>query len=95
MGHRAKMCHHADLFLPLVKAEHHDGFAMYDSSQTKWDSVEMGPQRDIVGELAEAVRKAGLRWLGSSPAIRVCGFAQSDEVLTRLQILHNGILDHN
>ena len=41
-------------------AEHHDGFAMYKSSLTRWNAAEMGPKRDIVGELFEAVRKKGL-----------------------------------
>jgi alpha-L-fucosidase len=43
-------------------AEHHDGFAMYDSSHTKWNSVKMGPKRDICGELARAVRKRGMKF---------------------------------
>jgi alpha-L-fucosidase len=38
-------------------AEHHDGFAMYDCSFTEWNAVRMGPKRDVVGELAEAVRR--------------------------------------
>ncbi|HEX8460285.1 MAG TPA: alpha-L-fucosidase [Segetibacter sp.] len=41
-------------------AEHHDGFAMYKTALSKWNAVEMGPKRDIVGELATATRKAGL-----------------------------------
>lgn len=41
-------------------AEHHDGFAMYKSALTRWNAAEMGPKKDIVGELAEATRKAGL-----------------------------------
>jgi alpha-L-fucosidase len=41
--------------------EHHDGFAMYDSTHTKFNSVQMGPKRDVVGELAAAVRSAGMR----------------------------------
>lgn len=38
-------------------AEHHDGFAMYDCSYTRWNAVNIGPKRDIIGELANAVRK--------------------------------------
>lgn len=41
-------------------AEHHDGFAMYDCSFSPWNSVKMGPHRDVIGELASAVRKQGL-----------------------------------
>jgi len=43
-------------------AEHHDGFPMYSSDYTHWDASEMGPKRDIVGELSEAVRDAGLHF---------------------------------
>ncbi len=41
-------------------AEHHDGFAMYDCSFTRWNAVKMGPQRDVLGELAAATRHQGL-----------------------------------
>jgi alpha-L-fucosidase len=41
-------------------AEHHDGFPMYDCTFTEWNATKMGPKRDIIGELAEAVRK---QWL--------------------------------
>lgn len=41
-------------------AEHHDGFPMYDSALTEWCAGKMGPRRDIVGELAAAVRKQGI-----------------------------------
>lgn len=41
-------------------AEHHDGFVMYDSALTKWSAVNMGPKRDVIGELAAAARRAGL-----------------------------------
>ncbi len=41
-------------------AEHHDGFPMYKTALSKWNAAEMGPHRDIVGELAEASKKADL-----------------------------------
>ena len=41
-------------------AEHHDGFALYDSAYTRWKAPLMGPQRDVIGELAQATRAAGL-----------------------------------
>lgn len=62
----------ADEWLAIVKnsgakyivpvAEHHDGFSMYDNSYTKWDSVEMGPKRDVIGELKKASDKAGIHF---------------------------------
>ncbi|WPR73340.1 alpha-L-fucosidase [Algoriphagus sp. NG3] len=47
-------------------AEHHDGFAMYQSSHTKWDAVEMGPKQDILGELVKEGREQGLKVGASS-----------------------------
>ena len=43
-------------------AEHHDGFAMYDSKLTRWDTRDMGPKRDLLGELMTAVRGQGLKF---------------------------------
>jgi alpha-L-fucosidase len=36
--------------------EHHDGFVMYESQLTRWNAAQMGPGRDVVRELADAVR---------------------------------------
>lgn len=47
-------------------AEHHDGYALYDSSLTPWSSVKMAPRRDFVAELSAAVRKEGLIYGASS-----------------------------
>lgn len=41
-------------------AEHHDGFAMYDSEVNEWNAVNMGPKRDILQEIKKAVTKKGL-----------------------------------
>ncbi len=46
--------------------EHCDGFAMYNSDVDPWNAAKMGPKRDVVGELAAAVRKRGLHFGVSS-----------------------------
>lgn len=61
----------ADLFLrsgakfagPV--AEHHDGFAMWDSKLTPWNAVDMGPKQDIVGKLEKAIRKRGMKFIAT------------------------------
>jgi alpha-L-fucosidase len=41
---------------------HHDNFDLWDSAHTRWNAVNMGPKRDIVGQFAAATRKAGLKF---------------------------------
>lgn len=43
-------------------AVHHDNFDLWDSKHTRWNSVKMGPKRNIVGEFRQAAQKHGLRF---------------------------------
>lgn len=43
-------------------AEHHDGFAMWDSEITPWSAGKMGPKHDFIGELEKAARKQNMTW---------------------------------
>ena len=46
----------------VFTSKHHDGFAMFHSKVSKFNVVDATPfKRDIVGELAEACRKHGLK----------------------------------
>ncbi|MGH9396939.1 MAG: alpha-L-fucosidase [Terriglobia bacterium] len=46
-------------------AVHHDNFALWNSSLTRWNSVAMGPHWDVVGELERAYRKRGMRFVAT------------------------------
>ena len=50
-------------------AEHHDGFQMYKSDISHWNAYEMGPKRDVLGELSAACRERGLVMGASSHRI--------------------------
>ena len=43
-------------------AEHHDGFAMYKTELSPWNAVEMGPHRDLIGDLQSAAQSHGLKF---------------------------------
>lgn len=46
----------------VLVTKHHDGYTLWPSKFNRnWNSVDTGPNRDIVGELTESVRDAGLR----------------------------------
>lgn len=45
----------------VLTSKHHDGFCLWPSKYNpKWNSMEIGPHRDLLGELTEAVRAKGL-----------------------------------
>jgi alpha-L-fucosidase len=44
-------------------AEHHDGFAMWDSKWSEWNAANMGPKRDVVGELEKAIKGRGMKFV--------------------------------
>ena len=41
---------------------HHDNFFLWNTKLHRWNSVNMGPKRDVVGEWQQAARKHGLRF---------------------------------
>jgi alpha-L-fucosidase len=46
----------------VLTSKHHDGFCLWPSPQSwNWNAADVGPHRDLAGDLVEAVRKRGLR----------------------------------
>jgi alpha-L-fucosidase len=46
----------------VALANHHDNFDAYDSKYHAWNSVNVGPKKDIVGTWAKVARAHGLRF---------------------------------
>lgn len=46
----------------IPTAEHHDGFSLWDSQINTYNAKNMGPKRDLIGDLAKAVRAKGLKY---------------------------------
>ena len=46
----------------IPTAQHHDNFALWDSAVTPFNAKRLGPQRDLIGDLAAAVRAVGLKF---------------------------------
>jgi len=45
----------------VLTSKHHEGFTLWPSEQSwNWNSVDIGPHRDLCGELTKAVKDAGL-----------------------------------
>ena len=50
----------------VLTSKHHDGFALWPSKEASttwgrpWNAVEIGPKRDVLGDLTDAVRAKGL-----------------------------------
>ena len=104
--------HWADVFARsgakyvVATSKHHEGFAMWPSREASatwgrpWNAVEIGPRRDLLGDLSNAVRRKGLRmgcyyslyewynplWLSDKPRyIREHMFPQFKDLVTRYE----------
>ena len=104
--------HWADVFARsgaryvVLTSKHHEGFALWPSKEASavwgrpWNAVEIGPKRDLLGDLTDAVRRKGLRmgyyyslyewynpvWLADKPRyVREHVFPQFKDLVTRYQ----------
>ncbi|MDO8544781.1 MAG: alpha-L-fucosidase [Opitutaceae bacterium] len=49
---------------------HHDGFLLWDSAVSRWNAKQMGPKRDLYGDLVTALRRRGLKTIATEHHIR-------------------------
>ena len=72
--------HWADVFARsgakyvVLTSKHHEGFALWPSKEASatwgrpWNAVETGPQRDLLGDLTDAVRARACAWATTTPS---------------------------
>ena len=58
----------------VAMAVRHDNFDNFESTHQPWNSVNMGPRRDIVGDWKTAIERHGLRFGVSSHSDRAWQF---------------------
>lgn len=52
----------------IISSKHHDGYCIWPSKQAnetwgrKWNSVDIGPKRDLMGEMATALKKSDIKF---------------------------------
>ncbi|CAH1777897.1 unnamed protein product [Owenia fusiformis] len=47
----------------VLTSKHHDGFTLWPSRKSwNWNALDNGPHRDVLGELARAVKKSGIHF---------------------------------
>jgi alpha-L-fucosidase len=83
----------------IPTAQHHDNFANWDSAVAPWNAKQMGPKRDLIGELATAVRARGMKFGVSNHGIENFQFihpnasAASKALMAELKAKQTDIFD--
>lgn len=66
----------------MPTAQHHDNFALWDSQVTRFNAKAMGPKRDLIGDLAKAVRARGMKFGVSNHGIENFTFINPPAAIT-------------
>ncbi|NLF29902.1 MAG: alpha-L-fucosidase [Planctomycetes bacterium] len=56
----ARLAREAGMKYVVLTAKHHEGFCLWDTAQTDYNAVRLGPKRDILAEYVQACRDEGL-----------------------------------
>ncbi|MCP4712077.1 MAG: alpha-L-fucosidase [Planctomycetes bacterium] len=89
----------------VLTSKHHDGFCLWPTAspyKKNYNSVTVGPKRDLVGDLTTAVRKRGLKmglyyslieWESSRTARTETGYYISQKLVDKYQIPRDEYVD--
>lgn len=78
----------------IPTAQHSDNFALWDSAVTPFNAKALGPHRDLIGELAQAVRAQGLKFGVSNHGIENFQFINPPpDLAADLQAKHADLYD--
>jgi alpha-L-fucosidase len=57
----ARLAKQAGMKYMVMTTKHHEGFCLWDTQQTPYNAMRLGPQRDLVAEFVAACREFGLK----------------------------------
>lgn len=90
----------------VLTSKHHDGYCLWPTKspfKTNWNSMDVGPLRDLVGDLTDAVREKGLRmglyysnieWESSSTHRTASGYFLPDHIVQKYRIPEDKYVEH-
>ena len=76
----------------MALANHHDNLDLYDSKYQAWNSVNVGPKKDLIGGWASAARQAGLRFAVSVHASHAWSWYEPSQGSDPSEIPYDGKL---
>ena len=89
----------------VLTTKHHDGYCLWPTKspyKKNWNSMDIGPMRDLVGELTRAVRSAGLKmglyysiieWESCRTHRTETGYFVPDNIVQKYKIPENEYVD--
>ena len=69
---------------------HHDGFLLWDSDVNRWNAGNMGPNKDLFGNLTEALRERDIKTIATFHHLRTFNWYLPDEEQYLEELKKNG-----
>ena len=104
-NHWAELFQRSGAKYVVLTTKHHDGFCLWPTKspyKKNWNSMDIGPKRDLVGELTTAVKSAGLRmglyysiieWESNKTHRTESGYFIPAEIVDKYKIPENEYVD--